>query len=507
MQPLERSESLMARLERFFYDEEVPYGLALCRIYLPLVLMGLVLPRWVVCRELYSADGATSQLSVGFCGTEMLPELPGGVVAGLYAILVFSLVTLCVGWCTRISALIACVLLSYFCMLDCISTMTKYTVICSHVFLILSLSQCGSIWSVDTWLATKQRTDNPTQPRIVYPKSAAWPRRLMQLLISLVYFGAGMTKIHTPSFFSGDQLQYWMLTHLNYQHPIGEFFSLYPILLVAVSYVTVVWEIVFVFCVWKGYLRNVILPVGILFHFMTGLTLGLIMFPMVCYATYLAFVDEDDVQRSYVWLRRQSRRFHVLKQLRQLVVRGETSLQHRPEWRRPAQILFAVALPVIAFLGVELEYSWDVYGERRPEGRHQLVAVEPERAKMLLAPATPQRDIDKFFAVDMGTFLISGILADRRTSFRQGETMIAQCNLVPPHSDMVVECKIRDMDNRLIERIYAIGLRENLRVDIKFAIPETLPPGEYSMAVETAGRHVMQKTFKILPKYGTVASR
>jgi hypothetical protein len=133
--------------------------------------------------------------------------------------------------------------------------------------------------------------------------------------------------------------------------------------------------------------------------------------------------------------------------------------------------------------------------------------MDPERAKMMLAPITPQRDVDKFFAVDMGTFLISDILADRRRSFRQGEKMIAQCNLVPPHSDMVVECKIRDSENRQVDRIIAIATREMLRVDINFPIPENLPPGDYVMAIETAGRHVMQKTFKVLPKYGTVALR
>ena len=504
---MSQNEPLTTRIHRFFYDEEVPYGLALCRIGMPLVLMGLVLPRWVVCRELYSADGATGQLSVGFGIIDMLPEFSGTVVAALYAVMMFSMVTLCIGWCSRISALFVCVLLTYFSMLDCVSTMTKYTVICSHVFFILSLSQCGAIWSVDAWLAKRKRNLDPTKPQFEYPKSAAWPRRLMQLLIAFVYFGAGMTKIHTPTFFSGDQLQYWMMTHLNYQHPIGEFFSLYPILLVLFGYIVVVWEIVFIFCAWKGSMRNYILPVGVLFHFMTALTLGLLMFPMVCYCTYLSYFDEDDMNQSSAWMRRQMRRFPWLKSANQKLVDFLAYVGARPEWRTPARIGFAVALPLVAFAGVELEYHWDVYGERRPEGRHQLVAIDPERARLMLAPVAPQRDVDKFLAVDMGTFLISDLLADRRTSFRQGEKMIAQCSLVPPHADMVVECKIRNSENKLMDRIISIATREMFRVEINFPIPENMPPGDYSMAIETAGRHVMQKSFKVLPKYGTVAAR
>lgn len=302
---MSRNEPLADRIRHFFYDEEVPYGMALCRISLPLVLMGLVLPRWVVCRELYSADGAAGQLSVGYGYFDLLPEFSGTVVAALYALMVFSMVAMCIGWCTRPSAMISFVLFTYFCMLDCVSTMAKYSVIASHIIFILSVSRCGAIWSVDAWLANRKRNIDPTQPRVDYPKSPAWPRRLLQLHIAFVYFGAAMTKIQTPSFFTGDQLQYWMLTHLNYEHFLGEIFCLYPILLVAFSYVTAVWEITFIFCSWKSCWRTFVLPVGILFHFMTTLTLGLLMFPMVCYCTYFGFIDDDDMRQTSAWMRRQ----------------------------------------------------------------------------------------------------------------------------------------------------------------------------------------------------------
>ena len=107
----------------------------------------------------------------------------------------------------------------------------------------------------------------------------------------------------------------------------------------------------------------------------------------------------------------------------------------------------------------------------------------------------------------MGTFLISDLLADRRTTFVQGEKVIAQCNLIPPHEDMVVECKIRDSENRLVDRLVAIGTREMFRVNINFSIGENMAPGEYIMNVETAGRHVLQKKFTVLPKSGNVATR
>jgi hypothetical protein len=154
-----------------------------------------------------------------------------------------------------------------------------------------------------------------------------------------------------------------------------------------------------------------------------------------------------------------------------------------------------------------VEKEYDIYGHRRPEGRYQLIAIDPERAQQLLAPVSPQRDSDKFFAVDMGTFLASDIVAFRRNSFRQGENVIAQCSLIPPHEDMVIECKIRDSENRIVDKRVEIATREMFRVNLRFPIPEDMRPGEYFLHVETAGRHVLKKKFTVLPKYGTVASR
>jgi hypothetical protein len=65
------------RVNRFFYAEEVPYGLALVRMSLPLVMLFIIGVRWPVTREIFSADGAPSQLSVGYGYGNLFPELPG----------------------------------------------------------------------------------------------------------------------------------------------------------------------------------------------------------------------------------------------------------------------------------------------------------------------------------------------------------------------------------------------------------------------------------------------
>ena len=496
------NERLTTRIERFFFDREIPFGMAILRIAFPIVLMGMILPRWHVVREIFSADGATAQLSNGYGYPNMLPEFSGSVAVALYGILIFALLSASIGWCTRISLVISAVLFTYFSMLDYVSTMTKYTVIATHVLTLLAFSACGSLWSVDAWLAGRKRNNWPGEPAVEYEAFPVWPRRLLQIFIGVVYFGAGITKIHTPLFFTGDMLQFWMQTHINYKHPLGEYMSLYPILLVASAYVTIVWEIVFIFMCWKSRWRFLMLSIGVLFHFMTTLTLGLLMFPMICYCTYLSFMDEQDFKRFSAWFRRACRQHAWLRSAvtRLSSIRGR--LGDPVNWQSAARAAFVFSMALFAVANVEVEHWLDLYGERRAEGRYVLAAMDPEEARKMLSPTEPFRLADRFFAIDLGTILVGDRLANRRSEFRQGEQVIAQCTLTPPHADMYIECQLKNSDNVIIDRFGTIATREMFRANFNYQLTEATPPGDYFLVIETAGQHVMRKKFKILPRHG-----
>lgn len=489
------SSSLTAareKLDHFFYAPEVPYGLALVRITLPLVMMSMILPRWAACREIFSLDGATAPLPLGYGYPFMFPEFGGTIAVALYCLLTLSLFTISVGYCTRLSLIVCSVLYFYFCNLDAISTMTKYSVICSHVLLMLACSNCGKLWSIDAWLSKRAGHDPD------YALGAAWPRRCLQLLIGIVYFGAAITKMNTPTFLSGDQLNFWMLTHINFKHPLGELISLYPVAIKMMSYTALIWEVTFVFLVWRGPWRPWVLAIGILFHFMTVLTLGLLIFPMVCFSCYLCFLDEIDVA-------------HIRQSWGAMLAKGTRwaqSLQHAFDrmpapgaWSRQRTHAYLAAIPLTLFAvggGVGLEHWLDRYGDRRPEGRYTLKEVEPEQLARLLSPPVNIRDSDKFFAVDTGTILVGDLLADRRRVFRQGETLIAQCNLTPPHEDMWIECKVLDEGNRLVDRVGNIALREQFRSNFTYMISPAMEPGNYTLSFENAGREVQRKYVTIV---------
>jgi HTTM domain len=515
--------SLFAQIRRFFHGEETPFNLALVRIFLPLALLVPMVPRWFRARELFSTDGATTPLWNGYGWPNLLPEVPGTVAVIFMTVLLLTLVTASIGWCTRLSLVISFLLYTYVNLVDAISTMTKYSVIASHVLLILSMSQCGLVWSVDSWLRKRKlrrvteaggfRAKAPGTEAGSFgnvagfgpPRVPMWPRRLLQFLIGFVYFGAAITKLHTPAYFSGDQLLTWMLTNVNYSNPFGEYLSLFPAALVLIAYITVVWEILFVFLAWRGWGRTCILTIGVVFHVMTTLTLGLIVFPMVCLSIYFAFLNERDLLRISIACRRVWRRVAGRSRARAgRRAAAAPAFAPPPKSRAfpvPSPAVFAALLAVVAIVGVETEYRLDPYGERRPEGPYVLKQLDTEFVEHeLLAEPVPIRPEDVVHNLDAGTIVVGGQLLDARKEFRQGEILTAQATLNSPHEDMWVECVLRDDgDNELASKPATIP-REMLRTSFTFPLSDALEPGTYYLVLKCAGRDVIRRTFSLRPR-------
>ena len=150
------NRGLVSAIREFFYARETPYGLALMRIATPLVLLAATVPRWPHVRELFSTAGSPAPLWESY-GMQSLLPIPGAELAvALYTALLFFLVAGSLGWMTRLSLMAATLLYAWFSMLDMVGTMTKYNCIATHALFLLSLSHCGSVWSVDALLARRR---------------------------------------------------------------------------------------------------------------------------------------------------------------------------------------------------------------------------------------------------------------------------------------------------------------------------------------------------------------
>lgn len=521
--------STFAALRRFFFAEEIPFGMALVRILLPWVLLINVIPRWEFCRELYSSDGAPSPLADNFGNHGLLMEVSGPVAVGLFTAMIFLLVTSSIGWYTRLSLIASTLLYTYFGLMDSMSTLTKYTVIATHVLLLLSVSPCGEIWSVDRWLRGRTpRNPLACGPGVPLPRFPIWSQRLTQLLLAIIYFGASVTKLHTPTYFSGDQLMYWMMTHLNNSHPLGDYMSQYPVLIIVCSYIAVVWEMTFIVAVWQTRMRIPFLLVGVLFHVMTTFTLGLVVFPLVMITIYLAFLTEDDVRWVMAKYRRIERRIGWLARRRKAaalhVVPVTGAVTPRLPWPRLAMpCAFALALCLVSLGGVEAEYWYDPYALRGPDGPRALKEISSEEVERLLTDGVPLRESDKFLAFDLGTVMVGEHLLNRRKVFHHGERVLAQVCLNPPHDDLWVECNLFDaktkpveredgppvdelVPDKLISRTGQVVTREMLRSSFVYFFDESLEPGDYFFVIRSKGEEITRKKFSLLPRVKAAAA-
>lgn len=492
-------KSLTSSIRDFFYTEETPYGLAVVRICLPLILLCVVIPRWFHARELFSTDGAAAPLALNY-GVLNFPPEPSGVLAvAMMTALVFSLIAASIGWHTRIALILSWVLYTWLNMLDCLSTFTKYSVISSHILLLLSLSSCGSIWSVDAWRSRTSASANP-------PVSAAWPRRLMQLLIGLIYFGAAFTKMHTDGFMSGDQIRFWLLTNVNNANPLGEALAMFPELIVAMSHVAVVWQIVFVFLSWRGPARILILGMGTMFHLSTVWLLGLHIFPPIMILSYAAWLNADDIHRIRQWLQARAagpvaERFHHLAAGLRTVAANSRRLVPVP-----SVMLFGLILTGTVLGGIKLEHWLDPYGERRDSGPYTLTPMSPERVALIFEHKEQIREADKFFALEIGSETLGGVVINRGTTWQPGDSIIAQCVLIPPHDDLWISCVLTDSLGQELYQAQLPIYREMRRADFPFTFTSDMAPGDYRLVIRSAGETVLSRTIHLVADDGSVLS-
>jgi len=501
----------MRRIADWFYAEEPPYGMAMMRIVLPLVLLIDTCFRHPWAREFYSTDGAPSPLDVNFQQAGMV-FIPGGTLAvALHAILIAALVASSLGWFTRISLVLATFLYTWFGLLDALSTLTKYTVIASHLLLLLTLSNCGALWSLDSLRRRRASASDAEMPRVAAP---IWPARLIQVLVAVVYLGAAITKMHTPAFFNGDQLMYWTMTYVNNIHPLGDWLSQHPLVLSVFGYITIVWEIAFIFVVFHPgrsqlvWYKWVAIGIGAFFHFMTMFTLGLYIFPLVMFASYLAFVE----QAEWEWL--SSRDW-----LGWVPVWASRVQQSCLDWfgallddarggQRPA-MAYGMVLALAAVVAVGWERIRDPYQVNGAQGPLALQPMSEEEVAAVFGPERAIRASDKLLALDLGTVQVGEHLAGNRREFFQGEKMLAQVTLTPPHEDLWLDCWLQESRESAVEgervpgrSVAKVGVpvgRELLRANFYFNLDESLPPGEYFLRLRAGRDEIGLKKFTILP--------
>jgi len=482
--------SLFSSVRNFFFAEQSPYAMALVRMFLPAVALVPMIRRFGRVREMYSSDGAPLQLFQIYGEGSPLPELPASFAAALYGLMIFALICGVFGFRTRLALMIGTPLYIYFNLLDCAGTMTKYSVMAAHMLVILSLSHCGSVWSIDAIL---RRSKEAAAATAIPPRFPVWPARLIQILFCVVYLGAAITKIQTASFFSGEQMKYWMLSNWNYDNPVGEIMATSTPLLLASGYIAVLWEIGFGLLAWRPIGRFFALGMGCAFHFMTWLTLGLYIFPLICISGYLAFLTEQDIVAIRQFVHRLRIPTALLGAPRFAIAR---LIESRPS-AVPVSLAWLGMATLVAVGSAEADYRIDLYGMRANNGPMALKLMDRDVALVMISTPRPLREKDKFFSFDVGNMLVGGQLANRLNVFEPGDTIIAQCNVNPPHEDLWVECFIEDDQERVIDNSGQFVTRDVLFANFTYFAGDRLVPGDYWMVLKSSGKEISRRPFTL----------
>ena len=148
-------------------------------------------------------------------------------------------------------------------------------------------------------------------------------------------------------------------------------------------------------------------------------------------------------------------------------------------------------------VAVEAEVQNDLYGLNSAEGRYTLKEIDSETAVHRIRSEAPLREKDKVFSFHLGSTVVGGQLASRRTDFEFGEVVLAECNLNPPHEDMWIECNLNDNEDHTIESYGQFVTREMMRTHFSYHIGNRIVPGDYALVLKSAGQEIARRDFRI----------
>lgn len=164
--------------------------------------------------------------------------------------------------------------------------------------LYLMLGPCGARYSLDRWLANRREHGNA--PPEVEPSAAANVAiRLIQIHMCVIYFFSAVAKLRGAPFSSwwDGTAVWWAVAIPEYQSVDMTWLADWPLLVAAITYVTVFWELTYPVLVWPRATRPIVLSLAVAAHGGIALFLGMITFGVAMLIGNLAFVPPDLVRR------------------------------------------------------------------------------------------------------------------------------------------------------------------------------------------------------------------
>lgn len=164
----------------------------------------------------------------------------------------------------------------------------------------------GAYWSVDSWTSQRHRTPGPHGAAAIVHNAAVVA---ICAQVSIVYFVAGLWKVHGDTWFWGTALYYAMRAPEFALPGYSERIYENAVLVTLLTQATIAFQIAFPFCVWMGRRSRVLLLVVALgFHVGIAIFMGLPTFACLMIAADLALVSDSELESIAAQMRRAIRR-------------------------------------------------------------------------------------------------------------------------------------------------------------------------------------------------------
>ena len=277
--------------ERFWLAEIPPHSYALLRMLFGLLAAASLLQL----RELalfWDVDGLVPGMQDGLGLKAYLFKSGMGHIAGraLFFVSLACYTSMAIGLWSRISVALSFVALTAQVYWNHLPLSGAHSVI-QAVVLCLAWADCGSVWSVDSWLVRRRRANGGVLPGVTYPIA---PLRLIRVQVALVYLSSGLWKLFNEQWRDGSAVHYVLNNNVyqrfRYEVPPG-----LDWLTTVLTYAVLFWEISFALMVLYRPTRRLAIIVGVMMHLgmLTAIEIG--PFGWVMLASYVAFLEPERV--------------------------------------------------------------------------------------------------------------------------------------------------------------------------------------------------------------------